>query len=52
MQLQQIKKDAFVTDTFVILAKFGNYLLTVETSLDDLKRSGLNQIIAVMQEKL
>lgn len=42
---KDVRKDAFVTDTMVMLTKFGDYLSTVESSLESMKLSGLNSIM-------
>jgi hypothetical protein len=44
MALQRIEKDAFFTETMVTLARFADFLLTVESSLQTLKESGLQEI--------
>jgi len=37
MSLPHVEKDAFITETMVTLARFGDFLLTVESSLENLK---------------
>lgn len=44
-QLPRIDKDKFVTDTTLMFVKFGDYLLTIEETLEHLKRSGLNSVM-------
>lgn len=44
-EFQRIDKDLFVTETMQTLAKFGDYLLTVDSTLESLKLSGLNDIM-------
>jgi hypothetical protein len=43
--MPRINKDEFVTETFVTLTKFGDFLVITESSLEQLKRSGLDQIV-------
>jgi hypothetical protein len=44
-QFHAIDKDAFVTDTILMLVRFGDYLATVESGLEHQKLSGLNNIM-------
>lgn len=44
-KFQRIDKDLFVTETMLMLAKFGDYLATVESVLENLKLSGLHDIM-------
>ena len=46
MSLQRIEKSEFVSETMLTLAKFGDYLLTVDGALENLKITGLNEIIS------
>lgn len=41
----RINRDAFITTTMVSFAKLGHYLNTMEWSLEELKRSGVEQIV-------
>jgi hypothetical protein len=43
---QRIDKDSFVTETMMLLAKFGDYLATVESGLENTKRVGMNNVVA------
>lgn len=43
--MQHIDKDAFVTETTLLLVNFGDYLHTAEFSLERLKRSGMEQFV-------
>jgi hypothetical protein len=45
-----IKKDTFVTETVVLLAKFGDYLATVEFALENMKREGLSNVVAAFSQ--
>lgn len=47
MTLQRTEKDAFITETMVTLVRFGDFLLTVESSLQSMKESGLQEIARV-----
>jgi hypothetical protein len=44
--MQHINKDAFVTETNLLFVKFRDYLLTVESSMEELKRSGMQQFVS------
>jgi hypothetical protein len=43
-KFQRIDKDSFVTETMLLLAKFGDYLATVESGLENTKRAGMNNV--------
>lgn len=47
MALQRIEKSVFITETMVTLVRFGDFLQTVESSLQSLKESGLQEIARV-----
>lgn len=48
--LQRIDKNTFVTETMLMLAKFGDYLGAVESSMESLKMSGLNDVLRAFSQ--
>jgi hypothetical protein len=49
-KFQRIDKDLFVTETILMLTKFGDYLVTVDSALENLKLSGLNNVMTTFGE--
>lgn len=47
MKFQRIDKDSFATETTLMLANFGDYLLTVDSAIESLKLSGMGSIMTM-----
>ena len=48
MRFRCIDKDSFVTETMLMLVNFGDYLLTVDSAIENLKASGLSSIMTTL----